>query len=124
MSNSFSSSFPSLRLRRGRSSPWIRNLLTENRLTVNDLIWPIFICDGKNKKEEISSMPNVYRYSIDRLTEISETANNLGINLIALFPYTPDEKKTDNAEESINSKNLVCQALNKIKQQNNNFGIM
>ena len=50
MSNLISSSFPSLRLRRGRSSPWIRNLLTENRLTTNDLIWPVFICDGENKK--------------------------------------------------------------------------
>ena len=118
------SSFPSLRLRRGRSSQWIRNLLTENNLTSNDLIWPIFICEGENKKDEISSMPNVYRYSIDRLDEISETANELGINLIALFPYTPEEKKTDSGEESINSKNLVCKALKKIKSQKNNFGVM
>ena len=117
-------SFPSLRLRGGRSSQWIRNLLTENNLTSNDLIWPIFICEGENKKDEISSMPNVYRYSIDRLDEISETANELGINLIALFPYTPEEKKTDSGEESINSKNLVCKALKKIKSQKNNFGVM
>ena len=61
-----SSSFPSLRLRRGRSSQWIRNLLNENKLTSDDLIWPIFICEGENKKDEISSMPNVYRYSIDQ----------------------------------------------------------
>ncbi len=88
-----SSSFPSLRLRRGRSSQWIRNLLNENKLTSDDLIWPIFICEGENKKDEISSMPNVYRYSIDQLDEISEAANELGINLIALFPYTPEEKK-------------------------------
>ena len=124
MSNMQLSSFPSLRLRRGRSSQWIRNLLTENKLTSNDLIWPIFICEGENKKDEISSMPNVYRYSIDRLDEISETANELGINLIALFPYTPEEKKTDSGEESINSKNLVCKALKKIKSQKNNFGVM
>ena len=124
MSKIHSSSFPSLRLRRGRSNPWIRNLLTENKLTVNDLIWPIFICEGENKKEEISSMPNVYRYSIDRLDEISETANDLGINLVALFPYTPEEKKTEGGEESINSKNLICESLKKIKSQKNNFGIM
>ena len=117
-------SFPSLRLRRGRSSQWIRNLLTENNLTSNDLIWPIFICEGENKKDEISSMPNVYRHSIDRLDEISETANELGINLVALFPYTPEEKKTEGGEESINSKNLVCKALKKIKSQKNNFGVM
>ncbi len=120
----YSSNFPSLRLRRGRSSPWIRNLLTENKLTTNDLIWPIFICEGENKKDEISSMPNVYRYSIDRLNEISETADDLGINLVALFPFTPEEKKTEGGEESINSKNLVCKALKKIKSQNNNFGVM
>ena len=119
-----SSSFPSLRLRRGRSSQWIRNLLTENKLTSDDLIWPIFICEGENKKDEISSMPNVYRHSIDRLDEISETANELGINLVALFPYTPEEKKTEGGEESINSKNLVCKALKKIKSQKNNFGVM
>ena len=124
MSNMYSSNFPSLRLRRGRSSPWIRNLLTENKLTANDLIWPIFICEGENKKDEISSMPNVYRYSIDRLNEISETADDLGINLVALFPFTPEEKKTEGGEESINSKNLVCKALKKIKSQNNNFGVM
>ncbi len=119
-----SSSYPSLRLRRGRSSQWIRNLLNENKLTSDDLIWPIFICEGKNKKDEISSMPNVYRYSIDQLDEISETANELGINLVALFPYTPEEKKTEGGEESINSKNLVCKALKKIKSQKNNFGVM
>ena len=119
-----SSSFPSLRLRRGRSSQWIRNLLNENKLTSDDLIWPIFICEGENKKDEISSMPNVYRYSIDQLDEISETANELGINLVALFPYTPEEKKTEGGEESINSKNLVCKALKKIKSQKNNFGVM
>ena len=124
MSNKYLSTFPSSRLRRSRSNNWIRNLLSENELTINDLIWPVFICEGNNKKDEISSMPNVYRYSIDQLEEMSETANSLGINLIALFPYTPEEKKTKNAEESINSKNLVCQALKKIKSQKNNFGVM
>ena len=124
MSNIHSSSFPSLRLRRGRSKPWIRNLLTENKLTANDLIWPIFICEGENKKDEISSMPNVYRYSIDRLDEISETTNDLGINLVALFPYTPEEKKTEGGEESINAKNLICEALKTIKSHKNNFGVM
>ena len=124
MSNLYSSSYPSLRLRRGRSSPWIRNLLTENQLTINDLIWPVFVCEGDNKKEEISSMPNVYRYSVDRLGEISDLTDSLGINLIALFPYTPDEKKNNNADESINSKNLICRALSTIKSQNNNFGVM
>ena len=65
MSNKYLSTFPSSRLRRSRSNNWIRNLLSENELTINDLIWPVFICEGNNKKDEISSMPNVYRYSID-----------------------------------------------------------
>ena len=116
--------YPNLRMRRSRKNSWSRRLVQENSLSYNDLILPIFLTDGSNQKIPIKSMPNIYRYSIDRLTEISETADNLGINLIALFPYTPDEKKTDSAEESINSKNLVCRALNKIKQQNNNFGVM
>ena len=86
--------FPFSRMRRLRMKPFIRNLVSETSISCNDLIWPVFICDGKNKKEEISSMPNVYRYSIDQLDEISETANELGINLVALFPYIPEEKKT------------------------------
>ena len=87
------SQFPLLRMRRTRQSSWIRNLLSENNLTTDDLIWPIFICDGNNEKQEISSMPGVFRYSIDRLTEVIDETEKNKINLIAIFPYTPEEKK-------------------------------
>ena len=77
--------FPASRLRRNRQSQWIRNLVSENSLSVNDLIWPVFICDGNNIKEEIASMPGVFKYSIDRLNEVIDQAVDNKINLIALF---------------------------------------
>ena len=119
-----SSQFPLLRMRRTRQSSWIRNLLSENNLTTDDLIWPIFICDGNNEKQEISSMPGVFRYSIDRLNEVIDETEKNKINLIAIFPYTPEERKTENAEEALNPENLVCKALSFIKSKKPNFGVM
>jgi porphobilinogen synthase len=116
--------FPNSRLRRNRQSEWIRNLVSENSLSVNDLIWPVFICDGINIKEEVISMPGVYRYSIDRLNEVTDQAVDNKINLIALFPNTPNEKKDKNGREALNEDNLVCKALKKIKDQSLNLGIM
>ena len=118
------SQFPLLRMRRTRQSSWIRNLLSENNLTTDDLIWPIFICDGNNEKQEISSMPGVFRYSIDRLTEVIDETEKNKINLIAIFPYTPEEKKTENANEALNPENLICKALSFIKSKKPNFGVM
>jgi porphobilinogen synthase len=111
-------------MRRTRQSSWIRNLLSENNLTTDDLIWPIFICDGNNEKQEISSMPGVFRYSIDRLNEVIDETEKNKINLIAIFPYTPEERKTENAEEALNPENLVCKALSFIKSKKPNFGVM
>ena len=85
--------YPNNRLRRTRQSQWIRNLVSENSLSTNDLIWPIFICEGSNVKDEIESMPGVYRYSVDRLNEVVDQALLNKISLIALFPYTPKDKK-------------------------------
>ncbi len=79
--------YPNLRLRRGRKSDWVRRLLRENTLSVNDLILPIFVIDGKNKKIPVKSMPGIYRYSIDRINEIVSKAVKLKIPMIALFPY-------------------------------------
>ena len=69
--------YPSLRMRRNRKSDWVRRLVSENNLTVNDLIWPIFIREGKNIKEPIKSMPGVYRYSLDKIEKLVESKNNL-----------------------------------------------
>ena len=116
--------FPSTRLRRNRQSNWIRNLVEEHSLTSNDLIWPVFICDGKNKKEEIKSMPNVYRYSIDNLSEVKDIAESQNINLIALFPYTPEELKSNDGKEALNPENLVCKSIDQFSRSNKSFGLM
>ena len=86
-------SYPETRLRRNRKKEWSRRLVQENTLSANDLIWPIFICEGKNKKEPIETMPNVYRYSIDRIGKLVESAIDKKIPMIALFPNIPVSKK-------------------------------
>ena len=116
--------FPSTRLRRNRQSSWIRNLVEEHSLTSNDLIWPVFVCEGKNKKEEIKSMPNVYRYSIDNLNEVKDIAESQNINLIALFPYTPEELKSNDGKEALNPENLVCKSIDQLSRSNKSFGLM
>ena len=116
--------FPSTRLRRNRQSSWIRNLVEEHSLTSNDLIWPVFICEGKNKKEEIKSMPNVYRYSIDNLNEVKDIAESQNINLIALFPYTPEELKSNDGKEALNPENLVCKSIDQLSRSSKSFGLM
>ena len=116
--------FPSTRLRRNRQSNWIRNLVEEHSLTSNDLIWPVFICEGKNKKEEIKSMPNIYRYSIDNLNEVRDIAESQNINLIALFPYTPEELKSNDGKEALNPENLVCKSIDQLSRSNKSFGLM
>ena len=116
--------FPSTRLRRNRQSNWIRNLVEEHSLTSNDLIWPVFICEGKNKKEEIKSMPNVYRYSTDNLNEVKDIAESQNINLIALFPYTPKELKSNDGKEALNPENLVCKSIDQLSRSNKSFGLM
>ena len=80
--------YPNLRLRRNRKTDWIRRLTEESNLSVNDLILPIFIVDGKNKKQTIKNLPGVYRYSVDMLTQILDKAVKNKIPMISLFPYT------------------------------------
>ena len=117
-------SFPKNRLRRMRQSAWIRDLVEENKLSSDDLIWPIFVCDGENKKEEVDAMPNVYRYSVDNLNEVIDIASEQKIKLVAIFPYTPEDLKSIDGKEALNSKNLVCRSLQKLKSQSANFGLM
>ncbi len=117
-------SHPSKRMRRLRSQPWIRDLVTENNVTTNDLIWPVFVIEGQNICESIDSMPNVNRYSIDLLVGKIKEAHDLGIKAIALFPITPADKKTDKGEESYNPDNLICRAIKEIKSAVPNIGII
>ena len=117
--------FPALRLRRSRKNDWSRRLIEENNLTPNDFILPVFIVDGKNKKQIIKSMPEVYRYSLDNLSFVVDRAIQKGLPMIALFPHTEKKKKNHLGTESINEDNLVCKALRFIKKKyKNEIGIM
>ena len=124
MTQNFSNNFPNTRMRRIRQSKWIRNLIEENTISSNDMIWPIFLNEGSNVKEEIDTMPGVFRYSVDNLNEIVDIAENQKINLVALFPNTPEQVKSEDGAEALNPDNLVCKALRHLKSQNLNFGLM
>ena len=117
--------YPALRLRRGRKQSWSRRLIQENTLSPNDFILPIFLIEGSNKKQMISTMPGVYRYTINRLGQIVDRAIKLGIPMIALFPKTQNSKKDELGTESLNENNLVCRAIREIKKKyKNQIGIM
>ncbi len=117
--------YPGLRLRRSRKHNWSRKLVQENNLSSNDLIFPIFIIEGKNRKQAIKSMPGIYRYSIDQLGAIINKVIKNNIPMVALFPSTPNGKKDKFGKEALNENNLVCKALRYIKKRfKNNIGIM
>ena len=117
-------SYPSTRLRRNRKKEWSRRLVQESTLSPNDLIWPIFICEGTNVKERINTMPGVYRNSIDKLEKLVESAMDKNIPMIALFPNIPNSKKNSKGSEALNKNNLVCKALRLIRKNYKNIGIM
>ena len=117
--------YPSLRLRRGRKESWSRRLIQENTLSSNDFILPIFLIEGSNKRQSISSMPGVYRYTINRLSQIIDRAIKKKIPMVALFPKTQNVHKDELGTESLNEKNLVCRAIKEIKKRyKNQIGIM
>ncbi len=117
--------YPKLRLRRGRKYDWSRRLIEENNLTSNDFILPIFLIDGKNKKQPIKSMPGVFRYTLDKLSFVIDKAIKNKLPMVALFPYTEKKKKNALGTEALNEDNLVCKAIQKIKKRyKNQIGIM
>jgi len=117
--------FPSLRLRRTRKYNWSRRLVQENLLSSSDLIYPIFLIEGKNKKQAIKSMPGIYRHSIDQLGIIINNIIKNKIPMVALFPSIANNKKDKLGTEALNENNLVCRAIRFIKKRfNNNVGIM
>ena len=117
--------FPSLRLRRSRKNSWSRRLIEENNLSPNDFILPIFLIDGKNKKQTIKTMPGVYRYTLDKLASVVDKAIKKRLPMIAFFPYTDDKKKNNLGTEALNEDNLVCKAVQLIKKKyKNEIGIM
>ena len=117
--------YPNLRLRRNRKQSWSRKLIEENTLSPSDFILPIFVIDGSNKRENIPSMPGVYRYTINRLAQIIDKAIRKGLPMVALFPKTKNNLKNEIGSESLNQDNLVCRAILEIKKKyKNQIGIM
>ena len=117
--------YPNLRLRRTRQFDWSRRLVQENNLSANDLILPIFITKGKNKKIPIKSMPGIFRYSVNNLGYIVDKAIKKKIPMVALFPYTDSKIRNFTGTESLNKNNLVCKAVKYIKKKyKNQIGIM
>jgi porphobilinogen synthase len=116
--------FPQTRLRRNRTDAWTRRLVAENKLSVDDLIWPIFLIEGSGKTIPVGSMPGVDRVTLDRLEAHVAEAVELGIPAIALFPATPAEKKDAEGTEALNENNLICAASRILKRAFPHVGLV
>ena len=117
-------SYPRVRMRRNRMHEFSRRLVSENNLTVDDLIYPIFITYGLNKKEKINSMPGIFRFSLDMLETEIKYISSLNIPAIAFFPETENKLKTSDGREAVNKNNLVCEAIRISKKVNPELGII
>jgi porphobilinogen synthase len=117
-------SFPGTRMRRNRHDAWTRRLVAETRLSVDDLIWPVFVIEGSQTTSEVAAMPGVQRVTLDRLAAHVAPAARLGIPAIALFPATPAEKKNAEGTESGNPDNLVCAAARLLKREYPDIGLV
>ena len=106
--------YPRTRLRRTRRFDWSRRLVSESSLSVDDLIWPIFVHPGEGG-QRVESLPGVERFGTDQVVPAAERAVQLGIPAVAVFPVTPAELKTEDAAEAVNPDNLVCRTVRKIK---------
>jgi porphobilinogen synthase len=116
--------YPAIRMRRNRKAPWARRLVSETTLSARDLVWPLFVIEGKNKREAIASMPGVERLSIDLIVDAAREAVTLGIPAIAIFPNTDKKLRTEDGREAFNPENLVCRATRAIKNANLDIGII
>jgi len=117
-------SYPALRLRRTRASTWSRRLYAETVLTPADLIWPLFIAEGRGVEDPIASLPGVSRWSIDGIVARGREARDLGIPCIALFPNTPSHLRTDDGREALNPDNLMCRAIRALKDAVPEVGVL
>ncbi|MDG2204938.1 MAG: porphobilinogen synthase, partial [Alphaproteobacteria bacterium] len=116
--------FPATRMRRNRRTDWLRRLVRETQVTVDDLIWPVFVVDGESQRVPVESMPGVDRLSCDLIGEAVGQAWDLGIPMVAIFPYTDESLKTPDAREAVNPDNLVCRAVCAIKDSVPDIGVM
>jgi len=119
-----SGAYPYHRPRRNRKSDWARRLVRENILSVDDLIWPVFVQEGSGQETEITAMPGVMRRSIDLLLPQIEKAAKMGIPAVALFPQTPEHLKTEDGREALNPDNLICRTIQAISQAVPEIGII
>ena len=117
-------SFPSTRMRRNRMKVFSRRLISENKLTIDDLIWPLFVTEGNKVKDEVQSMPGVFRNSIDELIKEAEIASKLKIPAIAIFPQIDSSLKNSRGSEAINENNLICRSIKAIKKEFPDLGII
>ncbi len=116
--------FPATRLRRNRKTQWARDLVAETNLSPQDFIYPLFIHEGSAVKTPVTSMPGVFRLSVDLAVDEAQRARDLGIPVIALFPSTPVHLKNEQGTEALNSNNLICQAIAAIKSKVTDIGVM
>jgi porphobilinogen synthase len=116
--------YPATRLRRTRMTPWSREMIAEHRLHPSDLIWPLFLIEGKDTRQPVASMPGVERLTIDLAIETAREAVRLHIPCLALFPNTPPEKRSDDGAEALNPNNLMCQAVRAIKDAVPDIGLL
>jgi porphobilinogen synthase len=116
--------FPATRLRRNRRSDWSRRLVREATLSADDLIWPIFLIEGKNERSQVASMPGVERLSVDLAVKAAEIAAELKLPAIALFPYTEPSLRDEQATQAFNPNNLACRAVRAIKASVGNIGVI
>ena len=116
--------FPATRLRRTRSAPWSRALHAETQLSPADLIWPLFITSGEGVEEPIAALPGVSRWSVDGIVARAKEAQALGIPVVALFPNTPHDKRSDDGAEALNPDNLMCRAIRAIKAAVPEIGVL
>ncbi len=116
--------FPLTRMRRTRATNWSRRLVQEHRLTVDDLIWPLFIVEGKAERQPVASMPGVERLSVDLIVEAARQARDLGIPCLALFPNTPPGLRSEDGKEAFNPDNLMCRAIRAIKNAVPDIGVL
>ena len=112
------------RPRRNRKAEWSRRLVRENTLTVDDLIWPMFVIEGEGKREPVASMPGVERLTVDEIVRDAERAVRLGIPAIAFFPFTEVSLRDPVGSEALNAKNLVCRAVRAVKREFPEIGIV
>lgn len=114
----------SVRPRRLRSSPWLRALVAEHRLSPADLVWPVFVCEGVGQRIAVNGLAGVERYSIDVLIEEAKKAEALGIPAIAIFPAVDAAHKSEQAEAAFDAGNLVCRAIRAVKDAVPGVGII